>query len=233
MRSFDCHEVELMDRPQPVSAELEETLRNLEWLNRNLGGHRYLRRFLDQHFADSGKLRVLDLATGGGDFPRVMVEWARERGIDIQVDAIDRNPAIIELAEHFSLGFPEITFSEADALQFAPDKKYDLVHSSLSLHHFSASQAGAFLQRCIGLSERFVLIADLERTIVTRLGVHLVNILLNHNRMTVQDGDTSARRAFSFSEFHALAKRAGWPPFHHERVLFCRQALWTQTPARL
>lgn len=230
MRAFDCHEMELMDLPQPVNGELKEALHNLEWLNRYLGGHRYLHRFLDRHLGHTTPLRILDLATGGGDFPRIMVAWARARHLEIRVDAIDQNPATIEFARQFSEGFPEITFLKADALRFDPNDRYDLVHSSLSLHHFSTDQAVTLLRRCAELSTQFVLITDLERALVTRLGVHLINRLLGHNRMTIEDGDTSARRAFSFAEFRGLAEQAGWAPFHHERVLLCRQALWKKIP---
>jgi 2-polyprenyl-3-methyl-5-hydroxy-6-metoxy-1,4-benzoquinol methylase len=226
MRSFNIHETELMDRPQPVNGTLKETLRELEWMNQHLGGHRYLRRFLDSHFKTARNLRILDLATGGGDFPRAMVDWAQRNDINIHVDGVDQNPSIISLAREFSVEFPQIDFIAADALAFDSRQPYDLVHSSLSLHHFSDRQAVAFLKQSAALSCQFVLITDLERTFLTRVGVHLVNTLLNHNQMTVQDGDTSARRAFSFRELRAIAKGAGWQSFGHERFLWGRQALW-------
>lgn len=81
-------------------------------------------------------------------------------------------------------------------------------------------------------SRRFVLVSALERSVWTRIGVHLTNTFLRHQRMTVRDGDTSARRAFSFSEFRVLAKGAGWEHFGHERFLICRQALCLPGSAR-
>jgi 2-polyprenyl-3-methyl-5-hydroxy-6-metoxy-1,4-benzoquinol methylase len=226
MRLFDCRETELMDRPQPVSRELEETLRQLEFLNRHFGGHRYALRFLAKRFRSGESYRVLDMATGGGDFPRVMVDWARKRGVDLRIDAVDASSAILALAERFSAGYSEIRYHEGNALSFDGGVFYDLVHCSLSLHHFSAVQAVAVLQHCRELTREWVLVTDLERTPFTRLAVHWVNVLLRHRRMAIQDGDTSARRAFSYREYRALAKAAGWPEFGHERFLFCRQALW-------
>jgi len=98
MRVFDYHETERMDATQPISFELEETLRELEMLNARFGGHGYVRRFLQRHLRSGRSYRVLDLATGGGDFPRVIVDWARPRGIQLTVDAIDANGATLELA---------------------------------------------------------------------------------------------------------------------------------------
>lgn len=216
-----------MDRPQPASRELAETLRELEFLNRYFGGHRYARKFLQRHFEPGRAYRVLDLATGGGDFPRAMVDWARRAGVDLRVDAVDANPGTVDLARQFSADYPEIEFWEGDILQFDSGETYDLVHCSLSVHHFDREAATRLLRRCRELSRFAVLVTDLERRILTRVGVYLVNRLFRHNRMTVHDGDCSARRAFSFSEFRAMADRAGWKRYGHERFAFCRQALWS------
>ena len=226
IRAFDSHETERMDRPQPVSPELEITLRELEVLNRRFGGHRYVRRFLEKRLSPRHTCRVLDLATGGGDFPRVMVDWGRAHRISLVIDAVDSCAATISLARRFSLDYPEIQFIHDDVLGFNAAHEYDLVHCSLSMHHFSATDAVEILKRCRELSGGMVLVTDLERSVFTRIGVHLVNSLFQHQRMTIHDGDTSARRAFSFREFRMLAKGAGWTDFGHERFWICRQALW-------
>jgi len=227
MRVFDCHETEQMDGPQPVSPELEETLRELEMLNGRFGGHGYVRRFLRRHLRPGRTYRVLDLATGGGDFPRVMVDWAQQHGMSLVVDAIDANGAIVELARRFAGDrYPEIEFEQGDILTFPARHDYDLVHCSLSMHHFSSSDAVAILSRCARLSKDLVLVTDLRRSLFTRVAVHVANTFFRHQPMTVHDGDASARRAFSYREFRLLAKGAGWTNFGHERFAFCRQALW-------
>ena len=45
-RSFDPSVLEMMDRPQPVSAELETDLHNLRQLNRYFGSYRLIEHFL-------------------------------------------------------------------------------------------------------------------------------------------------------------------------------------------
>src|SRR3954471_22467306 len=101
---------ELMDQPQPVTGELRRTLRELEFMNRHLGGHRYLRRFLRRHFGSVEKTyRIVDLGTGGGDFPRIMVDWARRNRRSFVVDAVDAGGSIVALAERFSRAYPEVS----------------------------------------------------------------------------------------------------------------------------
>jgi 2-polyprenyl-3-methyl-5-hydroxy-6-metoxy-1,4-benzoquinol methylase len=227
-REFDPHEPEQMDRPQPVSPALEEDLRNLVSLNRLFGSHGLIRHFLARWFNPGRTYRILDLATGAGDLPRVMVDWARARDIALRIDAVDANPATLEIAARESRDYREIEFLKGNVLTHESRESYDLVCCSLALHHFSEDDAVTLLRRCRALSHRFVLVSDLERSFFTLAGVHALTTLFYRAPMTRADGVTSARRAFSFEEFRALAEAAGWKDFGHARFLFCRQALWLE-----
>jgi len=225
-RVFDPHSPELMDRPQPVSPALEADLRNLASLNRRFGSHRLVRRFLEQWLAPGRSYRVLDLCTGAGDIPRMMVNWARASQLTLRVDAIDANAATLEIARAASRGYPEIQFIAGNALTYESRETYDLVTCSLALHHFSEDDALVLLRRCRILSHRYVLVADLVRGLPTLLGVQLVTALFYREPMTRADGIASVHRAFSFREMRALAEAAGWENFGHKRFPFCRQAIW-------
>jgi ubiquinone/menaquinone biosynthesis C-methylase UbiE len=227
-REFDPDNPELMDRPQPVSPELEADLRNLISLNRRFGSHRIARHFLARWFTPGSSYRVLDLATGAGDLPRVMADWARPRDIKLRIDAVDANVATLEIAQRESAGYREIEFLRANVLTFESRQSYDLVCCSLALHHFSEDDAVALLRRCRALSHRFVLVADLERSVFTLLGVQALTALFYREPMTRADGVASARRAFSYRELHSIAEAAGWKDFGHARFLFCRQAIWIE-----
>ena len=232
-REFDADEPEMMDRPQPVSAELERDLLNLVSLNRWFGSHRQLLHFLHRWWRSGETYRVLDLCTGAGDLPRVMVDFARSRDITIRVVAVDANPATVAIARRLSEGYPEIEFVEGDALKFGTAGEYDLIHHSLALHHFSEHDAVRILARLQMLGSRWVLVSDLERSPFTTLGVWLLTALIYRDPMTRQDGRVSAKRAFSFRELHELAESAGWTDFKHARFLACRQALWLEDTAEI
>jgi len=85
-RKFDPAELELMDRPQPVSSELERDLKNLRSLNRWFGSYSLVRHFLRRWIKPDSRLRVADLATGSGDIPRLIVDFARQAGAQVQVE---------------------------------------------------------------------------------------------------------------------------------------------------
>jgi len=225
-RSFDPATLEMMDRPQPVSAELERDLHNLEQLNRYFGSHRLVLEFIRRWIKPGDRRSIVDLATGSGDIPRLIVDYTRGIGAQVTIDALDRQPATLEIARDLSTDYPEISYLEADILQWNPGRTYDIVLCSLVLHHFSDNEAVRVLQSCRELSRQFVLVADLRRGRFLTAGVFLVTALVFRDPMTQHDGRLSAARAFSFADFRELAQKAGWQNFGHKRFRFGRQAIW-------
>ena len=216
-----------MDRPQPVSAELESDLHNLRQLNRYFGSYRLIERFLRRWLRPQSRMRILDLATGSGDIPRLVVDYARTVGAEVRVDAVDQQPSTLEIARQLSADYPEIEFVEGNVLTFDRES-YDVVLCSLALHHFAEPDAVKLLQHCRELSKRYVLVADLQRGWFATMGVFLLTALIFREPMTRTDARLSAERAFSFAEFSSLAKRAGWKNFGHAKFAFARQAIWLE-----
>jgi 2-polyprenyl-3-methyl-5-hydroxy-6-metoxy-1,4-benzoquinol methylase len=227
-RSFNPAEPELMDRPQPVTPELASDLRNLRQLNRHFGSYALTTHFLRRWIKPGMPLRVLDLATGSGDIPRLVVDYARKTGASVTVDAIDQQSSTLEIARGLSADYPEIDFKQADALSFGQEAEYDIVLSSLVLHHFDEAAAVRMLERCRHLSRRFVLVSDLRRGFLATVGVYFLTALIYRDPMTKADGRLSAARAFSFRECASLAERAGWRNFGHRKFRFARQAIWIE-----
>jgi ubiquinone/menaquinone biosynthesis C-methylase UbiE len=225
-RVFDEAESEMMDRPQPVGPELEADLENLRQLNRYFGGYRLVRRFLRCWLKPGRTYRLLDLATGFGDIPRMIVDWARRRNIAVRIHAVDSHPSTLALARRHSEGYPEIEFIRADARTFGDQLTYDLVLCSLTLHHFSDDDAVRVLRRAAQLSHDKVLVADLERSWLTWASVEAITTLWYRAPMTRHDARLSVKRSFSFQELDEIAQRAGWTGYGHRRFLPARQALW-------
>ena len=227
-RQFDPAEPELMDRPQPVSSELERDLRNLRQLNRFFGSHRLILHFLRLWINPGDHVRIVDLATGSGDIPRLIVNYAQRIGAKVEVDALDRQPATLAIARKLTGKYPEISYIESNILKWQPAERYDIVLCSLALHHFSDEDAVRLLRRCRELSQKFVLVSDLRRGLLATIGVYLLTALIFREPMTRYDGRLSAARAFSFREVDDLAARAGWKNFQHEKFRLARQAIWLE-----
>ncbi len=231
-RRFDPGEPELMDRPQPVTPELEKDLANLRSLNRYFGSYRIVRRVLRRRLASGpGKVRVLDLATGSGDIPRLVADECRRLGREAEIEALDFQEATLEIARRLSREYPEIRFTASDIRNFVPESPSDVVICTLALHHFSEEDAVTVLARAARWARRTVLVADLRRARLTSAGIHLVTSTVYREEMTRVDARLSAARAFSFEEMAEMAQRAGWESFRHRRLGIAWQALWMDVGA--
>ncbi|MFN2474828.1 MAG: methyltransferase domain-containing protein [Chthoniobacterales bacterium] len=227
-RQFEAAEPELMDRADAAPAELDAALKSLRGLNRYFGSYHLVERFLRRWIKRGDQLRIADLATGSADIPRRIADHARRVGADVEIVAVDYQPRTIETARRLSSDYPEITCECADILTYGNAAAFDIVICSLALHHFSESDAVQLLRRCRELSRRFVLVADLRRGLFASLGVYLLTALIFRDRMTREDGRTSAQRAFSLPELKDLALKAGWKDFGAARFRFARQAIWLE-----
>jgi hypothetical protein len=227
-RSFDPAVLEMMDRPQPVSLELERDLQRLRQLNRWFGSYRLVSTFTRRWVLPGAQMRAVDLATGSGDIPRLVVDYGRKIGARIEIDAVDQQPATLEIARGLSAEYPEISYHEANVLEWDSQRGYDIALCSLALHHFNDDDGVKLLRRCCALSKRFVLVSDLRRGFLLRTGVYMLTALIFREAMTRFDARLSVQRAFSFIEMRELAIQAGWQNFGHKKFRFGRQAVWLE-----
>src|SRR2546423_3714599 len=198
-RSFDPAVLEMMDRPQPVSAELERDLERLRQLNRWFGSHRIVLNFMRRWIKPHTRTRNVDLATGSGDIPRLIANYARGSRAQVEIDAFDRQSATLEIARKLSSGYAQIYYREADILEWNAAETYDIALCTLALHHFSDEDAVNVLRRCRQLSRRFVLVSDLRRGLFLQARVHPLYALIFRAAMTRPDAPLSAAPASSLT----------------------------------
>jgi len=218
----------MMDRPQQVSAELERDLERIRQLNRWFGSYRLVLGFIRRWIKPGARLRIVDLATGSGDIPRLIINHSRAIGALVEIDAVDRQSATVDIARELSAGYPEISYIDADILEWKPAAAHDIALCTLTLHHFSNEDAVKVLRRCSEVATKFVLVSDLRRGFFLKAGVYILTAFIFRETMTRYDARLSAARAFSFKEFDKLARQAGWQNFGHKKFRFARQAIWLE-----
>jgi hypothetical protein len=227
-RSFDPGVLEMMDRDQPPPAELERDLERIRQLNRWFGSYRLILSFVRRWIKPGARLQIVDLATGSGDIPRLIVDYSRSIGAVVEIDAVDHQPATLEVARKLSVGYPEISYTVANILKWCPSRPHDIALCTLSLHHFSDEDAVKVLRCCSASATKFVLVSDLLRGLFLKPSVNFLTAVIFREPMTRHDARLSAVRAFSFSEMRDLALRAGWENFGHKKFRFSRQAIWLE-----
>src|SRR5207249_5494240 len=132
-RSFDPAVLEMMDRDRPPPAELERDLERIRQLNRWFGSYHLVFGSIRSWIRPGDKLRVADLATGSGDTPRVIVDYARKISAKVEIDGLDRQPATLEIARRLSSDSPEISYREANLLEWHSVESYDITLRTLAL----------------------------------------------------------------------------------------------------
>src|SRR5258708_38748910 len=124
-----------MDRTDPSREELVGALVNLQRLNQHFGSHRTIRHFLKRWLKPGENRSILAACTGFGDIPRLIVEWARQKGSQAKVLALDMQPATVDSARRRSARSPEICYAQRAIRSLAPSERVEMVLWWLSPHH--------------------------------------------------------------------------------------------------
>jgi 2-polyprenyl-3-methyl-5-hydroxy-6-metoxy-1,4-benzoquinol methylase len=202
---------EVMDQPDLDPRQHAQALRGLARINLWSGSARLLWPPLrDLARRASGPLRLLDVATGAGDVPVRLWLGARRAGIALDVAGCDRSPCAVEHARQRARDEgADVPFFIWDALTGPLPEGYDVVASSLFLHHLDEEQAVELLGRMKRAARRLLLVNDLERSLPGLVLAYVATRVLSASPVVHTDGPLSVRAAFTRREALKLAGRAG------------------------
>jgi 2-polyprenyl-3-methyl-5-hydroxy-6-metoxy-1,4-benzoquinol methylase len=223
-----CHRPEIMDQLDLAPERHCQALRGLERINWWSGSVRLLwRPILTQVQKSAGqRLRLLDVATGAGDLPLRLWRKGRRAGVELEIAGCDRSPYAVAYARRRAEACrADVHFFEWDVLHNGIPDHYDIVASSLFLHHLDEEQAVAVLKTMADEAQRFVLINDLVRSRTGYLLAYLGTRVLSASDVVHRDGPSSVEGAFTVSELVHLAERAGLAGVRVTRHWPCRMLL--------
>ena len=213
---------ELIDQPGQPAAEIEAALRDIQWVNRRLGGWSAIRRYLPRLLGTvppGRPLRILDLGTGSADLPRRIAAYCAEAGRPALVVGVDLSPEVLSFARRECAAERSVRLVRADVLRlpFKP-ASFDLVLCSLLLHHFAPDAAVRLLREMAAFSRGGVLVNDLERHRAAYWGIWLLSRLQQRGRLFRNDAPVSVLRAYRVPELRGLLRLAGLEHLQVERV---------------
>ena len=196
---------ELLDTDAGSPREVADSLADLRWFNRFLGGRRttaLLLRRIATRLAVT-ELSFLDVAAASADNALYARERLAKDGVLLSVTVMDR--AITHLARSAN-GIPAVV-ADALRLPFA-SQAFDVVGSSLFMHHLQPGEAVSLMRESSRVARHAVIINDLRRHPVHWLAAY-VGAPLYRSRITRHDAPASVRRAYTAAEIAGLAKDAG------------------------
>lgn len=204
-------EPEVMDDPALTPTAHEAALRGLARLNGLSGSAAILWPPIAALARQLGRpLRVLDVASGAGDVPLRLWRRAERQGLPLEIHGVDISPrAVAHARQRAERWRAPVCFAPLDVLAEPLPTGFDVVTSSLFLHHLKPADAAALLCRMADVAEHLVLVNDLRRS---KPGLALARCaawLFTRSPVVHVDAPRSVRAAFSLREAEQLAAEAG------------------------
>ena len=214
--SWACERLEqeeLLDQGIGTRRDVAQNMAEMQRINDLLGGTRALTAHLyPRLLVQTTPVTVVDLGTGGGGLPLVLVQWARKLNLNLRVLGVDWSVRNLESAVPSVRHAPEIHLLQANALNLPiPPGGVDFVISTLFMHHLAPETLVRVLREAYDLAQCGVIMSDLVRGWAPYYAFKLIAPVFARSYLTRHDGALSVRRAYTPQELYRLARRAGLP----------------------
>lgn len=204
--------VEIMDDLDCKGEVVDQTLRELEFINRWLGGNGVT---LDgvKILVKGGRLdpiTIADLGCGGGDMLKMLAHWGRKNQWPLQLTGFDANPHIVDFARKNCADFPEISFEVVDIFsQEFELRKFDIILGTLFYHHFDNGKLTGLFSRLLKQARVGLVINDIHRHWLAYYLIRWLTVLFSKSTMVKFDAPLSVLRAFKRKELEQILADAG------------------------
>jgi len=158
---------------------------------------------------NGGKLKVLDIATGGGDTPLELSARAASEGIAMKIDGCDFSQRAVDFArEEASKAKCDSDFFRLNVIDEALPTDYDVMMCSLFTHHIDEDDVVLLLSKMGSASRLAVLVNDLLRSQLNLILVTLGTRLFCKSKVVHFDGPASVHGAYTLHEMKSMAEKA-------------------------
>ncbi|GAB4232708.1 MAG: class I SAM-dependent methyltransferase [Ekhidna sp.] len=211
MLEVRSEEQEIMDDLTISGPVVAQTLRELNTINRWLGGNQIsVGAYKRLASKNEQKISVADLGCGGGDLMKEMARWSRKKGVNAQFTGFDANPHIVAYARENTSDFSEIAYEAEDILSSKfRARSFDLIHCCLFLHHFTEAQLVRLFRQFKEQTRIGVIVNDLHRHPLAYWSIGLLTWIFSKSEMVRNDASVSVARGFKRKELEGMLKEAG------------------------
>ncbi|WP_420317569.1 methyltransferase domain-containing protein [Ekhidna sp.] len=202
-------ETEIMDDLAISGEVVNQTLRELNTINRRLGGNQISISAFKNLVAGKNSIELVDLGCGGGDIMADMAKWSKKQGIKATFIGIDANENIVDYAQQNTSEYSEIAYQ---AINIFSDKfknqTFDIIHCCLFVHHFTSDQLINLFAQFKKQARLGVIINDLHRHPLAYWSIGLLTSLFSKSEMVRNDATISVARGFRKKELIEILKGA-------------------------
>jgi len=191
---------ELIDNFKIKGKKLEKTLKELEWVNKYLGGIKTtilpVYNFIRENKSDH--LKIMDIGCGSGDILKKLSDLGLKTNCKMKLIGIDANQNILDFAKKTHFNEQPVTLTAADVM-LEPEKidAADVYMFNQFLHHFELGKIQSLFNLIARYRPSLIVINDLQRS---RLAYYLFTWLCKLKKtsyLTSHDGRISISKGFN------------------------------------
>jgi len=209
---YRSNDPEIMDDLKCSGEVVNQTLREIDYINKTLGGNALTLQGINKLIPKSGNSNTLELADigcGSGAMLLLIKRWADKNKLNLKLTGIDANPHIITYAKNFVNG-DQIQLEAMDILSSAFQRqKYDIITATLFLHHFGTDQLAHIFSTLQSMARLGIVVNDLHRHPIAYYAIRLLTVLLSRSAMVRYDAPLSVLRGFRRKELTSILQKAG------------------------
>lgn len=207
------HQKELLDAEDIPRDLLFQNLRELETINKWLGGIAISTKGFRKTVVPQQKVVLADIGCGGGDALVAFAKYARKNNLEAKFIGIDLKQDCIDYATKTCAGFPEISFVKEDyreAIRSQPEITH--VHAALFCHHLTDQELLELLLFCKE-EGKILIVNDLERHFLAYYSIKWLTRLFRGSSLVQNDAPLSVLRGFKRKEWLSYLEQAGITKF--------------------
>lgn len=159
--------IEIMDDLLCEGQVVDQTLRELDFINHWLGGNAVTLKALKSVWKNIPKdktITIADLGCGSGEMLRIIAGLATRENRKVELVGIDANPNIMRYASKHSKKFTNIQFFAHNVFDDPfKSQSCDIVLATLFTHHFSKDELVTLLQQLKSTTQHAIIVNDIHR----------------------------------------------------------------------
>lgn len=207
-------DIEIMDDLNCKGEVVEQTLRELDFINKWLGGDQVTLNAVDKllsKISEDREIVIVDLGCGSGSMLAKISVIAQKRNLKVRLVGIDANPNIVSYAirnnKNDKIDFLAIDIFSDDFMKM----KFDIVIGTLFFHHFSNQQLSNFFIQLGKQTTMGIIVNDIHRHPLAYFSIKLLTGLFSKSAMVKYDAPLSVLRSFTKTDWIVIFKDAGLP----------------------
>ncbi len=205
--------LEILDRPDVPFGDILLNMKELNTINRLLGGHRITCKGIERIISSSArpkdyKWRICEIGCGNGNNITAIHNWCQANHIRAEFVGIDISEACIAAGQQ-SAAAAYTNFIASDYRTAQLDQPPDIIFSSLFCHHFSDQQ---LVEQLVWLKQNArygFFINDLHRHFLAFHSIRILTAVFSNSYLVKHDAPVSVLRGFRRKEWLQLFRNAG------------------------